>query len=121
MCVFVLLLIINQTNSINSINNNIGINNRVINIKVNNNLIDDNNADNIIIDTTTSVKHMHARITNNTFNMRYDEVILFITMIIFIILVRLVLFKPAILLIGSLYINCTDNISIFLFMLLMII
>ena len=64
----------------NIINNTIGINNRIINVNANNNLIGDNNIDDIIIDTTTSVKHMHTNITNNTFNMRYDKSIHMISM-----------------------------------------
>ena len=61
LCVCVLLVITN---------NDIGTNNRTINIIVNNNLVGDNNIDNMTVDTTTIVKHMHANITNNSFNMR---------------------------------------------------
>ena len=65
LCVCVLLIIINK---------DIGTNNRTIHMNVNNNLIVDNSINNIIIDTTTIVKHMHANISNNSFNMRSDTV-----------------------------------------------
>ena len=62
-----------NTKSIHIVNNTIGINNCIVSNSVNDNLIDDDNIGNIIIDTTTSVKHMHNNITNNAFNKRYNS------------------------------------------------